>query len=35
MDQVATRTLELLEPGQAQPIEIRIVQGKPEQEGEH
>lgn len=35
MDEVATRTLELLEPGGAQPLQIRIVLGKPEYDGDH
>jgi hypothetical protein len=35
MEEVAARTLEFLEPGGAQPLQIRIVLGKPEQEGDH
>jgi hypothetical protein len=35
MDEVAARTLELLEPGAAQALEIRIVLGKVEQDGNH
>lgn len=35
MEEVAVRTLELVETGAAQPLQIRIVLGKPEQEGDH
>lgn len=35
MEEVASRTLDFLEPGGAHPRQIRIVLGKPEQEGDH